>query len=116
VSPRDPRPDTLDPDDTPPRQSARTDMPAGISELERVVLAEVRRIGRAVDALAERVESKLDVLARDAKAESEKLEARVRALELESAKAGTRIGMWGALAGIAAAGAAEAIFAALIHH
>jgi hypothetical protein len=59
----------------------------GGSELERVMLQEVRRVGRAVESLSERMDEKFTELRRDARVEAEKLEGRVRTLELQVAQA-----------------------------
>lgn len=89
---------------------------SGGTDFERVVLTEVRRIGKSVEALAERLEAKFDELRRDAEKRTEALELRVRALEVEAAKVGVKISVAVGLGGLIGAGLAEGIAQLLSHH
>jgi hypothetical protein len=91
-------------------------MPSGATQFEQVVLTEVRRIGKSVEALAERLEAKFDEVRRDSEARVAALELRVRALEVEAAKVGVKISAAVFLGGLVGAGFAEGIAQLLSHH
>lgn len=83
---------------SPRTKTGETEMPSPDTE-QGMVLLELRRLGRAVESLAEKLDDRM-----------EKLEARVRQTEVELAKVTTKISV-----AVGFAGAAGAALVELIH-